>query len=208
MAAIRNTRLAVLLSCALLVTVAARGDAAEGPPDEGAVKFFEQRVRPVLAERCHSCHGPQKQKNGLRLDSRGATLKGGVSGPAVTPGKPDESLLIHAIRHGEQLRMPPKAKLPPREIADLTEWVRRGAPWPGGAVARAERGTDGLPFTEEQKAFWAFRPPTPPPLPPVRDPRWATSTLDRFILAGLGRRASGPPRPQTAARSSAAPPST
>src|SRR3954471_6152029 len=77
-------------------------------PDAAAIKFFENKVRPVLANCCFQCHGPEKQKNRLRLDSREAMLRGGSSGPAIKPGKPDESLLITAIRHGEALQMPPK----------------------------------------------------------------------------------------------------
>src|SRR5690348_14714566 len=108
--------------------------AADGAPAGGeAVKFFEERVRPVLAENCHGCHGPQKQKGGLRLDSRAAVLRGGDSGPAVLPGKPDDSLLVQAVRHGERLQMPPKRRLVPRAVADLTAWVRMGVPWPAEA---------------------------------------------------------------------------
>src|SRR5262245_1182806 len=96
-----------LLTVAFLATNAGltRG---ETKPDAAAGKFFEDRVRPVLANRCFKCHGAEKQKNGLRLDSLEAMLKGGITGPAVKPGQPDESLLIGAIRHGELFQMPPK----------------------------------------------------------------------------------------------------
>ena len=81
---------------------AARADepkpAGVSPPPE-AVEFFESRVRPILVERCVKCHGPQKQSSGLRLDSREAVLKGGDTGPAVVPAKPEESLLIQAVSY-------------------------------------------------------------------------------------------------------------
>src|SRR3954470_20105831 len=112
-----------LLAFAVLRVVAgparAAGEKAAGKQDSAAVTFFETRVRPVLAERCYKCHGPDKQKNGLRVDSLAALLKGGATGPAVRPGKPEESLLIGAVRHGELFQMPPRTKLPAREIADL-----------------------------------------------------------------------------------------
>ena len=88
--------------------------AIAGDPDQktqaAREQFFEQNVRPLLAENCYSCHGDKKQKGGLRLDSLEAILKGGESGPAVVPGKPDESLLVEAINY-DGLEMPPNGKL-------------------------------------------------------------------------------------------------
>ena len=98
---------------------------AESPTDPAAVEFFEKKVRPLLAARCQMCHGPDKQKGNLRLDSRSAVLKGGDTGPAILPGKPDESLLVDAIRYGETYQMPPKSQLPAEEIATLVDWVRK-----------------------------------------------------------------------------------
>ena len=90
-------------------------------------KFFEQSVRPLLAENCYSCHGDRKQKGGLRLDSLQAILKGGESGPAVVPAKPDQSLLVEAINyHG--VEMPPNGKLEPAKVAILTQWVSTWRP--------------------------------------------------------------------------------
>ncbi len=103
-------------------------DDTEGRADPAAVEFFEKSVRPILATRCQGCHGPTKQKGGLRLDARPAILAGGATGPAVVPGNPRESLLVDAINYGETVQMPPKSKLPPQEIATLTEWVKRGRP--------------------------------------------------------------------------------
>ena len=96
-----------------------RADAAgarigPGPQaDPAAVEFFEKSVRPILAARCQGCHGPAKQKGGLRLDARATILAGGTTGPAVVPGNPKESLLVDAINYGETYQMPPKSKLPP-----------------------------------------------------------------------------------------------
>src|SRR5262249_24182785 len=84
----RRMRAALILATVAALTTAAR-----------AVAFFESQVRPVLAENCFSCHGPEKQKGGLRLDSRVAFLKGAGGEPVVVPGDPDRSILIKAIRH-------------------------------------------------------------------------------------------------------------
>ena len=97
----------------LLLGSAPRAGLADEPDSRAAVDFFEKSIRPVLSESCQKCHGPQKQSSELRLDSREAILKGGSSGPAIVPGKPDESLLVQAVAHShEELKMPPKGKLP------------------------------------------------------------------------------------------------
>ncbi len=87
------------LRVAYLIGSVSAGEGRPGPEVRVAVEqYFEQKVRPLLAENCYSCHGGKKQKGGLRLDSLEAILKGGESGPAVVPGKPGESLLVEAIQ--------------------------------------------------------------------------------------------------------------
>ena len=88
--------------------------------DEG-LRIFESEVRPVLMEHCQSCHGAKKQEAGLRLDFRQGLLHGGDSGAAVVPGKPDESLLIAAVRHIGDVQMPPKQKLKDKQIESLVQ---------------------------------------------------------------------------------------
>jgi hypothetical protein len=86
-----------------LVCTSARADTPAFSPDQ--VKFFEEEVRPVLANRCHECHGPKKQESGLRLDSRAAVLQGGDGGsPAATPGKPERATT--KCRQQPNYRMP------------------------------------------------------------------------------------------------------
>src|SRR5262245_42605864 len=99
--------------------------AAEPPADPARIAFFESRIRPLFIQHCQECHGATKQKGGLRLDSGIHLHKSG----AVVPGQPAASLLIKAVNH-DGLKMPPKSKLKPEEIADLTTWVKQGAPWP------------------------------------------------------------------------------
>jgi hypothetical protein len=154
-------------------------------PSPAEVKFFEERVRPVLVQRCQGCHGPQKQRSGLRVDSPEALRKGGEHGPALAD-KADESLLLKVVSRGEPFQMPPRDKLPDRERADLITWIRMGAPWPGGSVAVRPNPEKGGPnFTAADRAFWAFQKPTEPNLPAVRDRAWVRTPIDQFILAGL-----------------------
>jgi cytochrome c553 len=159
--------------------------ALAGPPSAEAERFFEAKVRPVLAEHCMRCHGPQKQKGGLRLDSGPALLRGGNAGPAVKPGDPDGSLLIRVVRQTGDLKMPPKGKLPPAAVEDLAAWVKMGAPWPSTGEGRGE-GT---------ATHWAFRPVTDPALPAVKDAAWAATPLDRFVLAKLEAKGLTPSPP-------------
>ncbi len=146
-------------------------------PTEEQISFFETSVRPLLVERCFKCHGDKKQWGGLRLDSRESLLRGGESGAAIVPGKPDKSLLISAIRQlDDDLQMPKDEKLTQRQIATLVHWVQMGAPFPVEASA-VDRTRD--------RDHWAFHPPVEPSVPAVISSGWPQSTLDRFILAKL-----------------------
>ena len=154
---------------------------------------FEKSVRPLLAEKCFSCHGPKKAAGGLRLDSREAILKGGDSGPAAVAEKPDASVLIQAVEHRGELRMPPKMTLPAADVAALRAWVARGLPWPKSEPATAT-GTISS-FTDEQKKWWSFQPVKPVAVPAVKDTTWPTTAVDRFILAGLEGKGLAPSPP-------------
>src|SRR5262245_50580516 len=121
----------LLLPLGWLSSSAASAQTESGTPEQ--VAFFEQRIRPLLVNHCYECHsrGAKKLRGGLALDSRAGVRKGGDSGPAIVAGQPDRSLLIKAVRHDDKdLRMPPKGKLAQAEIADLTTWIRMGAPDP------------------------------------------------------------------------------
>ncbi len=172
------------VSLAYCILIASAPVAFSAPPD--ATALFEKNVRPVLVEKCLACHGPQKQAGGLRLDSRKALLAGGDRGAAVVPGKPDESLLVRAIRHGEELKMPEKNKLPEAEIVAIADWVKQGAPWPDGAVAVTPPAKTGERiFTAEEKAYWAFQPVKRPEPPKVKAGDWVKNPIDAFLLAKL-----------------------
>ena len=171
--------------------------AAEAPSPEG-VAFFEQKIRPVLIASCFECHSADakargKLKGGLFLDTRAALLTGGDEGPALVPGKPDNSLLIKAMRWArEDLHMPPKSKLPPEVIADFEKWVAMGAPDPRtGEVAKARREIS-IP---QARDYWAFRPLKPVTVPNVKNAAWAKTPVDRFILAKMEAAKITPSKP-------------
>lgn len=148
--------------------------------------FFEKRIRPVLSEHCTECHGGEKQKGGLRLDSRAAMLEGGESGPAIVVGKPDESLLLKAVRHTEKdLKMPPAKtgpKLSDAKIADLASWVQAGAAWPKEAATAASGKKEVFDLQAYKKRLpWIWETPKRQSVP---DAPGATE-VDKFIAAKL-----------------------
>jgi hypothetical protein len=168
--------------------------AAEPPepqsvPQAEAVEFFEKHVRPVLAERCLKCHGPEKRKGGLRLDSREAILLGGDNGPAAIAGKADDSLLIDAVKYGETVQMPPKSRLPAGEVSALVRWVDLGLPWPSETTSAASAGAsyDKAPFDLKARrdGHWAWQAIRAHAPPEVNDSNWPANDVDRFILARL-----------------------
>ena len=153
----------------LVATLGVPANAADEPTATAdQVRFFETQIRPVLAESCNGCHGATKVKAGLRLDSRRAVLAGGDSGAAVVPGDPANSPLIAAIRY-EGPEMPPKGKLPAKQVEALTRWVQMGAPWPKGAEEPGVPAEATEPASNIRKpgyagdrrrsfAHWSFRP--------------------------------------------------
>lgn len=170
-------------------------------PASGAdsVEFFESRIRPLLIEHCHDCHAvDSKTQGGLALDSRTALLQGGDSGPAVVPGKPDDSLLLKAVRHLDpELKMPAKKpKLSEAAISDLTSWIRNGAAWPdagtnGGGPSKA---TFNLAARKAQQP-WLWQTPRSPAIPQPARTSSRTTDIDRFLLARLEEKGIDPAPP-------------
>jgi cytochrome c553 len=157
---------------------------------------FEKSVRPLLSANCFTCHGSEKQKGGLRLDSRAAMLTGGDSGPAIVPGHPEESLLVKAIHYADEPRMPPKGKLSADAIAALTVWIKQGAPWPSTETQiRASTSAREFKITAKDRAFWSFQPITEPTLPLVKNGAWPKAPLDHFVLAKLEANGLKPAEP-------------
>ena len=140
-----------------------------------------EQVRVVLESRCMSCHG-QLQMSALDLRQRETMLKGGNRGPAIVPGKPEESLLFLAASHDErtEIKMPPGGDpLPIQDLALLRSWIEAGAPWGKGATLETEQAGS---------SWWSFQKPKRPPLPTVREKDWVKNPVDAFILAKLEKR--------------------
>ena len=160
--------------------------AAAPEPTPEQVKFFEERVRPILAENCYKCHGSEQQKGKLRLDLREMALGGGESGPVIVPGHPDKSLLVEAVKW-ESLEMPPSGKLSPQNIATLAEWIKLGAPMPKdhGAAGIELRKSRGV-ITDEDRQWWAFQPIQRPDSPLVANSQSAIhNPIDAFLQAAM-----------------------
>ena len=175
----------LLLAAATLATSAL---AAPAKLDPDQLAFFEKKIRPVLAEHCYSCHSAkaEKLKGGLYVDNRDGLLKGGSSGPAIVPGRPEKSILIKDLKStNPDDMMPPKGdRLPPHVIADFEAWIRMGAPDPRteNAGAAAALKVDW----EKAREHWAYKPVKAPVVPAVKDSaKWAKNDLDKFVLAKL-----------------------
>lgn len=199
--AMTHTHWPLYVALVMLVACSPASFSAEpsGADNPAAAEFFETRIRPVLVARCHECHGPDSDGEGnLRVDSLEALLKGGDLGPAVKPGDAAGSLLVRAVRHGDVVEMPPKTKLLPREIADLTAWITAGANWPNSSAPTQPSATvedESPPLTDDDRNYWAFQPPTEPDMPAVKDTTWPRGPLDHFVLAGLEARGLAPAPP-------------
>ncbi len=168
-----------LIFSAFSATIASSKDAA-------ALKFFETSVRPLLSAECYECHGPDKAKHGLRLDHRDLILKGGETGPALVPGKVEESLLIEAVRRGDpDFSMPPKKALTADQVAILEKWIATGAVWPDEQLTKSEVDENG--FTDEDRKWWAIQPVRDVKVPEPKDNKngWAKNEVDQFILRKL-----------------------
>ena len=167
--------------------------AAPAPPP-ASPEFFETRVRPILANNCYGCH-TNSALGGLRVDSREALLKGGVSGPSLVPGDPAKSLLITAVLQTGELKMPKGSKLKSEEIDDLTAWVKAGATWPASSVPVTVSKSGEYVITPQQRAFWSFQPLKTVAPPAVQDTAWAKTDIDRFILARIEKEGLKPVAP-------------
>ncbi|HJQ78351.1 MAG TPA: DUF1549 domain-containing protein [Lacipirellulaceae bacterium] len=164
MAVSHSTLLRVAIACALLTPSASAAERVD----------YITHIKPILRARCYSCHSALRQRSGLRLDTAALLIQGGDSGPAITPGKSQESLLVLMLTGESGVRMPPEEEgtaLSSDEIAVVKRWIDEGAaapdePPPSGA-------TD----------HWAYRPPERPAIPDVQNPSWVANPVDAFLAA-------------------------
>ncbi len=151
--------------------------------DAADLAFFQNEVLPILKTRCYACHSHEsgKSKGGLVVDSRNGWLVGGESGPAITIGDPDKSLLMAAVRRSDSASaMPPDNPLPTAEIKILEDWIRRGAPDPRQGAATVDPFKD---IMQRAKTHWSLQPIVKPVAPAPVDAIWRRNAIDDFVLA-------------------------
>ena len=168
----------------LLVAAAPISGLAEDAGDKSQHReFFTKRIEPLLRKHCYECHshGVKKAKGGLVLDSRSGWETGGESGPAIDPGKPEDSLLISAVKY-EGLEMPPSGRLPAELVEQLQKWVKDGAFDP--RVTKSARTAKKIDLDTGRK-HWAFRALQKTTVPNTKDKAWPRTDADRFVLDRL-----------------------
>ncbi|AMV22861.1 Planctomycete cytochrome C [Gemmata sp. SH-PL17] len=176
---------------AVLVAPSVALAADPAPLDAKKVEFFETKIRPVLIEQCYKCHSEEavkdkKLKGGLKLDTKAGLLAGGETGAALVPGKVDKGTLLQSMKYTDELKMPPKGKLPDAVIKDFEKWIADGAVDPREGGAAKATGVD----IEKGKQFWSFQPPKEVPVPGN-----AKHAIDGFIQAKWAEKGLTPVAP-------------
>ena len=166
---------------------------------DDATEFFEKQIRPILMTNCSPCHNPQAYVAKLDLTTAEGFARGGESGALINPANPEQSRLLKVIGYSETLKMPPKGKLPAGEIAALTQWVTMGAPWSKTAAVQPQSkwtaSKSTREFTDEEKAFWAYKPLAQVAPPKVKNRNWVKSPIDAFVLRKLEEKGISPAPP-------------
>jgi len=181
----------------LLVAVVVQMAATTAWADDADTEFFERKIRPALVMYCYECHAADSKKLGgeLLLDSRDGLRKGGDSGPAIQAGEPDHSLLIKAVRYtDDNVKMPPKGKLPDTVIADLESWVKNGAVDPRVQPTKTRPAVAWQDVMRERSDWWSLRPVKKPTLPSAQG-MWAEHPVDRFVASKLSENGLVPGEP-------------
>ena len=174
------------LVCILAASSAPAWVAAAEPTKE-QLDFFENKIRPILTDKCYKCHSVEsgKSKGGLTLDTKPGWEKGGDAGPAVVPGNVEKSPLHKALTYADKdLQMPPSSsggKLADNQIADIAAWIKMGAPDPRATATKVKRS--GL--TESARSHWAFREPGRYAIPNNKNQQWCRTPIDAYILQKL-----------------------
>ena len=168
-----------------------RSSVADASEAEG-MEFFENHIRPVLAENCYKCHSEEagKAKGELLLDTAAGLLKGGEAGPTIIPGNPAASLLIKAVSYeNDDLQMPPKSRLSKSAIDKLRKWISLGAPDPRSGDTANITDKDDFDISKRKADHWAWKQIRsdihPPIIKSISGRNWINNAIDHFILAKL-----------------------
>jgi len=182
-----------ILSLLVVVAMPAMAWAKSAPRDDASlVEFFEKSVRPLLVAHCYTCHSADtNSRGGLRVDDRNGLIVGGGHGPAVIPGKPDESLLIKAVTRVGELKMPPERPLSDSDVAILKRWIRDGAAWTKVASVASDRQIVAN-YPKLRKEHWAWQPLREPRVPAGAHSAWPRDDIDRFLRACLSAKGLKP----------------
>jgi mono/diheme cytochrome c family protein len=157
----------------------------------GAAPDFSREVRPLLEQHCFKCHGPEKQKGGLRYDTKEGAFKAGESGEkAIIPGHASESRLIKLVSSkDDDERMPSKGDpLSAAQIDLLKRWIDAGAEWPEALAQTRGAARSEMIVTDEDRKHWSYLPLTNSPVPAVKNSDSVRTPVDRFILAALEKK--------------------
>ncbi|MEM8953623.1 MAG: PSD1 and planctomycete cytochrome C domain-containing protein [Verrucomicrobiota bacterium] len=187
--------------------------AAASVPDDHAASMtksrllFTKHIRPLFIRSCVECHGGEKIRGGLNLNTRQDLLAGGDNGPAIIPGHPENNFLIEVVKHTEEPFMPKgdAPKLSNEEISHLTQWIATGAAYNAPLLADSEAADANGPMTitNSDRNFWSFKPLLVTNPPQTTNQTWSKSPIDRFIAASLEHHGLAPNRetdPQTLLR--------
>ena len=193
----------VLILCSVVIafgTVLATFAQDEADHREASPSFtpeqleaFETNIRPLLVKHCYECHSRDSKpaKGGLLLDSRDGLIKGGDSGAAIIPGKPNDSLLISSVKY-QSYEMPPDGKLTDKQVELLSQWVTNGAPWPSSETPQSATTGQIIDWQQARRSHWAFQAVVRPELPEVTNKDWTRSAIDFFVLSRLDAQALAP----------------
>ncbi len=176
----------VLAGIAIAVARATPARSAE-PVDRATLeKAFADAVAPIFEQHCAECHNPDAPEHELDLSSLDGAVKGGVSGPALLPGRAAESMIHKFVQFGADPHMPPEGQLNPSEIKVLAQWIDS---------LPASLAASGKQITDEDRRHWAFQPVVRPEVPSVSQPNWVRTPIDVFILAKLDAASLAPSPP-------------
>jgi hypothetical protein len=160
------------------------GIAADTPDVAALKKTFQNDVATILDRHCTECHNDDSPEHELDLSSFETALKGGVSGPAVLPGKAAESMLHKMVQFGGDPHMPPEGQLNNAEIATIEKWI--------DSLPASLAAPSGKQITDKDRAHWSFQPVKRPPIPGVSNPTWGRTPIDAFVLAKLDEQQLAP----------------